>query len=60
LRALRDRHLANHALGRALIRLYYALGPKLAAPIAEHAWLAMAARAVLSPVVRVAGWLTRG
>jgi hypothetical protein len=60
LRALRDRHLANHALGRALIQLYYALGPKLAGPIAEHAWLATAARAVLSPLVRVARWLTQG
>jgi hypothetical protein len=58
LRALRDRHLANHALGRGLIRVYYALGPTLAAPVAEHAWLATAGRALLAPVVRVAEWLT--
>ncbi len=57
LRALRDRHLANHALGRALIRVYYALGPKLAEPVAEHVWLGSAARAVLGPVVRSAAWL---
>jgi hypothetical protein len=56
LRALRDRHLANHALGRAFIRLYYALGPSLAAPVRDHAWLASVVRAMLTPVVKLADW----
>jgi hypothetical protein len=56
LRALRDRHLANHALGRAFIQLYYAVGPSLAAPVREHPWLASAVRSVLTPVVKLAAW----
>jgi hypothetical protein len=60
LRALRDRQLANHTLGRALVRAYYALGPSLAAPVAEHAWLARGVRLLLSPLVRVARWLSEG
>jgi hypothetical protein len=56
LRALRDRHLANHALGRAFIQLYYAVGPSLAAPVREHPWLASAVRSALTPVVQLAAW----
>jgi hypothetical protein len=56
LRALRDRHLANHALGRALIDLYYAVGPSLAEPVREHPWLASAVRTLLTPVVSLADW----
>ncbi|HEX6240923.1 MAG TPA: CFI-box-CTERM domain-containing protein, partial [Polyangiales bacterium] len=56
LRALRDRHLANHALGRAFIDFYYAVGPTLAEPVREHPWLAGAVRAVLSPLVRIVDW----
>jgi hypothetical protein len=57
LRALRDRQLENHALGRALVRAYYAIGPSLSAPVAEHPWLARAVRLLLSPLVSVARWL---
>lgn len=57
LRALRDRQLANHALGRALVRAYYAIGPSLAAPVAEHPWLARGVRLLLSPIVHFARWL---
>jgi hypothetical protein len=56
LRMLRDRQLANHALGRALIDLYYSVGPKLAAPVREHAWLAWGVRGILWPVVTLAHW----
>jgi hypothetical protein len=59
LRALRDRQLANNALGRALIQLYYSLGPRLAEPVARHPWLARGARALLTPVVYLADWLAR-
>jgi hypothetical protein len=56
LRALRDRHLANHALGRAFIDFYYAVGPRLAEPVRQHPWLASAVRAVLAPVVALTDW----
>jgi hypothetical protein len=59
LRALRDRHLANHALGRAFIELYYAVGPSLAEPVREHAWLASSVRFVLTPVVKLVDWWMR-
>jgi hypothetical protein len=56
LRAARDRYLAPHAFGRALISAYYALGPTLAEPVREHAWLAGAVRAILAPIVRLTAW----
>jgi hypothetical protein len=56
LRMLRDRQLANNALGRALIELYYSVGPKLATPVREHRWLASSVRAILWPVVTFAHW----
>ena len=59
LRALRDRHLANHALGRAFIDFYYAVGPALAEPVREHPWLASMVRAVLTPVVELVDWWLR-
>jgi hypothetical protein len=56
LRAARDRYLAPHPAGRALIALYYALGPTLAEPVREHPWLASAVRAILAPIVSLAAW----
>jgi hypothetical protein len=56
LRAARDRYLAPHAFGRALISAYYTLGPALAEPVREHAWLADTIRAVLTPIVRLIAW----
>jgi hypothetical protein len=56
LRALRDRYLAPHAWGRALIRVYYSVGPSLARPVREHPWLASAVRALLTPLVKLASW----
>ena len=57
LRRVRDRYLASHAPGRVLIAAYYEYGPRLAALVREHDWLRAAARAVLTPVVTLAGWL---
>lgn len=56
LRAWRDRHLANHTLGRAFIDFYYKVGPSLAEPVREHPWLARAVRAVLTPLVALIDW----
>lgn len=56
LRQVRDRYLASHALGRALIDAYYAVGPSMAGQIRAHAWLREAARALLSPVVSLSRW----
>jgi hypothetical protein len=56
LRAARDRYLAPHALGRALISAYYAVGPALAEPVRRHAWLAGAVRAILAPIVSLTAW----
>ena len=54
LRELRDRYLMSHALGRALVSSYYAVGPAFADAIREHEGLRSAARFVLSPVVALA------
>jgi hypothetical protein len=56
LRAARDRYLAPHALGRALIAAYYAVGPTLAEPVRQHPWLAGAVRAILAPIVSLTAW----
>src|SRR5262249_5833615 len=53
LRAARDRLLAPSRLGRALIRLYYAASPPLAALIARDEALRAAARALLAPGVKL-------
>lgn len=54
LRRLRDRFLATNALGRALIDVYYDVGPTLASFIVDHAWLRRATQHVLAPLV----WLS--
>jgi hypothetical protein len=51
LRDFRDRHLRRSALGRAFIRLYETYSPPLAAVIARHSSLRLAARAALTPLV---------
>jgi hypothetical protein len=54
LRRLRDRHLANHAPGRALIAAYYRLGPAAAAVIERHETLRALTRTALSWLVTAA------
>jgi hypothetical protein len=56
LRRARDRYLAPHAPGRALIAAYYELGPKLARAVREHPWLRSLAQGMLHPLVRLAEW----
>lgn len=57
LRRLRDRLLATHAIGRAVIDLYYDVGPALAAVISNHTWLRDLTRSALSPIVWLAAQL---
>jgi hypothetical protein len=54
LRRLRDRQLMNNALGRALVRGYYAHGQALARQLRLHEPLRRLARALLEPIVAVA------
>jgi hypothetical protein len=54
LRQLRDRHLAIHAPGRALIAAYYRVGPPLAKLLQGNEGLRALARSVLSWIVEVA------
>jgi hypothetical protein len=56
LRELRDRYLATHAPGRALIDLYYRVGPSLAQSVTQHPWLRTLSRAILAPIVSLAAW----
>jgi hypothetical protein len=56
LRAFRDRHLLQSALGRAFVRSYYTAGPTLAELIRERPWLRAAARGLLAPVVALIAW----
>jgi hypothetical protein len=56
LRRVRDRYLASHAPGRALIALYYEVGPELADVVREHEWLRTLSRAAIWPVVTLARW----
>ncbi len=51
LRDFRDEHLLTNALGRDFVAWYYRNSPPLAAFIARHEGLRMAARAALTPVV---------
>lgn len=57
LRRLRDRHLMTSSAGRALVDLYYAVGPRAASIIRDDETLRAGARAALSPVVGLARWL---
>jgi hypothetical protein len=54
LRRLRDRHLLNHAAGRALVAAYYEVGPTAAAFIARHSQLRAVVRQMLTPLVAAA------
>ena len=56
LRRIRDRYLAPHAPGRALIAAYYEIGPKLADVVREHDWLRALARTAIWPAVSLARW----
>jgi len=56
LRAVRDRYLASHGVGRALIDLYYRVGPDLADTIRAHPWLRSGTRFILSPIIAAARW----
>jgi hypothetical protein len=54
LRRFRDRHLVNHAVGRALVAVYGRVGPKLAAFIRGRDALRAVSRALLAPAVAFA------
>jgi hypothetical protein len=54
LRRLRDRHLQNDALGRALVAGYYAVGPALSELLRDHDDLRALTRAALRPLVELA------
>jgi hypothetical protein len=51
LRRFRDRHLANNALGRGLIAVYYKLGPHAAHMISRHEGLRTFTRSLISWLV---------
>ena len=51
LRQFRDRYLERTAVGRAFIRLYYRHSPPMAAVIAQHEWLRIVVRMLLTPLV---------
>jgi hypothetical protein len=57
LREVRDRYLMTHAPGRALVAAYYAVGPSLASAVQTNATLRAAVRAVLQPLVALAGFV---
>lgn len=59
LRRFRDRYLMNNPTGRAFVDAYYAVGPYAADMIAEHPWMRTTTRALLTPVVALARFLTR-
>jgi len=54
LRRLRDRQLQTHALGRALVSTYYAIGSRVADAIRERPALRALARSLLTPVIALA------
>ncbi|MFW6050614.1 MAG: CFI-box-CTERM domain-containing protein [Myxococcota bacterium] len=58
LRRLRDRHLANHVLGRAVVRAYHAVGPEAARLVRHRPWLRASARTALAPLVAFARLVT--
>jgi hypothetical protein len=49
----------NNPTGRAFVDAYYAVGPYAADMIAEHPWMRTTTRALLTPVVALARFLTR-
>lgn len=51
LREFRDRYLQRSAAGRAFIQFYYRYSPPVAAVIAEHEWLRLLVRMLLTPLV---------
>jgi hypothetical protein len=58
LRVWRDRHLRPHWPGRAFIRAYETVSPRLADAIRDSAWLRAGVRVLLWPVVGAAAvWL---
>jgi hypothetical protein len=54
LRRLRDRQLMSNAVGRTLVRAYYAVGGALAGELRAHEPMRRAARALLEPAVALA------
>lgn len=54
LRRVRDRYLQSHALGRAMVRGYYAIGPDLAERVAASEALRTVVRTCLRPFVWLA------
>ena len=64
LRGFRDTHLLTNEGGKALVDLYYRVGPTAAQVIARHDWLRALARLLLWPLVlvvlAVAAWPITG
>jgi hypothetical protein len=59
LRRVRDRVLLRHALGKALVALYYGISPPLARAIAGEAALRASVRVLLRPEIALAQTLDR-
>ncbi|MET0283026.1 MAG: CFI-box-CTERM domain-containing protein, partial [Polyangiales bacterium] len=57
LRRWRDRYLASHAPGRALIAAYYRVGPVMADVVRPRPWMRSIARGMIWPLVELARWL---
>jgi hypothetical protein len=60
LREFRDRYLQRSAFGRAFIRFYYRYSPPVAAVIAQHEWLRLIVRMLLTPLVLIVAFPLRG
>jgi hypothetical protein len=60
LRRFRDEILVGSKAGRGFIRAYRVLGPRMAGLVSHDAASGQAARALISPMARIAGkWLDR-
>jgi uncharacterized protein YkwD len=60
LRRFRDKVLVGHGAGRAFVRAYGILGPRLARVVSHDRVSGRVARAVIAPLARLAGaWLDR-
>ena len=59
LRSFRDAVLRRHPWGRALIRAYYRISPAIAAYLASHPRVRLAAKLLLAPVVATASYALR-